>query len=208
MLIVNTDRVAIILLMANKPIRRRRFKLQLTIMERSDCLNVVKTNELKPGEYRSHLYFRAVPDDRPLGDKPSKKDSANISIQLTPIFGITIPAIIRMGDYDGNATLTDFAFTNVNNTPSLGFTFRRTGTMSIYGDIKVDYVAPDGKITPVKVVKGVGVYTPNKVRNFKTDLDVDNANPIDFHHGKLHVTYTLQMNDKSVKAIEEDVALK
>lgn len=169
-------------------------------------IQLIKTNELKPGEYRSHLYFRAVPDERPLGDRPSKKDSASISIQLTPIFGITIPAIIRIGDYDANATMTNFSFTNDNNQPALSFTFKRTGSMSVYGDIKVDHVSPDGKVTQVKIVKGIGVYTPNTVRNFKTDLDTDNQ--ANFHKGKLHVTYTLQMNDKSVKTVEEDVALK
>ena len=37
-------------------------------------LQMVKTNELQPGEYRSHLYFRAVPKEQPLGESDPKKD--------------------------------------------------------------------------------------------------------------------------------------
>src|ERR1700740_1244635 len=34
-------------------------------------IQLIRTNEMKPGEYRSHLYFRSVPDERPLGEKPA-----------------------------------------------------------------------------------------------------------------------------------------
>ncbi len=169
-------------------------------------MQLVKTNELKPGEYRSHLYFRAVPEEKPLGEK-TKKDSAAISIELKPIFGITIPTIIRVGDYDGNVSLADIAVApNENKQPQLSFTFKRTGSMSVYGDITVDYVSPGGKSTQVKLVKGVGVYTPNAIRRFKVDLDGDNH--FNAHEGKLHITYAMQMNDKSMKNVEADYDLK
>ncbi|MRR23773.1 molecular chaperone, partial [bacterium] len=32
-------------------------------------LQVVKSGTLEPGEYRSHLYFRAVPKEKPLGEE-------------------------------------------------------------------------------------------------------------------------------------------
>src|SRR5690554_106880 len=41
------------------------------------------------GEYRSHLYFRAVPDEKPLGEEDLLADSTAIGIKLTPIFGIS-----------------------------------------------------------------------------------------------------------------------
>ena len=170
-------------------------------------MQLVKTSELKPGEYRSHLYFRAVPEEKPLGEKPTKKDSASISIELKPIFGITIPAIIRVGDYDANVALADMSLDMSNNsTSSLSFTFKRTGSMSVYGDIIVDYITPNGKSTQVKIVKGVGVYTPNASRRFKVELDNDNH--VNFHDGKIHVTYAMQMSDKAVKNVEAEITLK
>jgi len=170
-------------------------------------IQLIKTNELKPGEYRSHLYFRAVPDEKPLDDKPSKKDSGSISIALKPIFGITIPTIIRIGDYDGNATLSDAVLDRSGATPTVSFTFNRTGSMSVYGELTVNYVTTGGKSTQIKIVKGIGVYTPNKIRRFKVELNGDNS-PVDFHKGTLHLNYAMQMSDKSIKNVELDLPLK
>ena len=50
---------------------------------------------MSPGEYRSHLYFRAIPAEKPLGEKEVLKDTTSISIKLVPVFGITVPVIIR-----------------------------------------------------------------------------------------------------------------
>ncbi len=42
-------------------------------------VQVTRTNELSPGEYRSHFYFRAVPKAKPLGEKEdSKRHYCNI----------------------------------------------------------------------------------------------------------------------------------
>jgi hypothetical protein len=188
-------------------------------------VQVVKTNLLTPGEYRSHIYFRAVPDEKTVADKPKTEkpvadksidksadtaskstDTGAISIALKPIYGITIPIIIRVGDNNADVTLTDVAFNMADQSPKLSFSFNRLGNMSVYGDIKVDYVVPGGKPTPVKFIKGVGVYTPNKTRHINIDLDKDEK--VDYHKGKLMVTYTLQTNDKTPKTVQAELALK
>jgi hypothetical protein len=170
-------------------------------------IQLIRTGELTAGEYRSHLYFRAVPDERPLGEKPSKKDSAAISIQLTPVFGITIPCIIRIGDYNSDVALTDLSFgRSKDSKPTLNMTFKRNGNMSVYGDVKVDYISPGGKSKQVAIAKGIGVYTPKAIRRFSVELD--NENNIGYDKGKLHVTYVMQMSDKSVKNIEAELPLK
>lgn len=71
-------------------------------------IQLTKTNELEPGEYRSHIYFRAVPDQKPLGEPPAIADSA-ISIHLVPIFGISIPVIIRVGESTAKVGLSDLS---------------------------------------------------------------------------------------------------
>ena len=53
-----------------------------------------KTPGMEKGEYRSHLYFRAVPMQKPLGDEDPVIDTNAIGIKLTPIFGISIPVIV------------------------------------------------------------------------------------------------------------------
>jgi len=168
-------------------------------------VQVIKTSQMKDGEYRSHLYFRAVPDEKPLGEPSKKKDTSSISIQLTPIYGITIPVIIRVGENTTTVTLSDLSFEMADNKPMLSMVFNRNGNMSVYGDLKVDYVSPDGKAKEAKIARGVGVYTPNPKRRFKIELDGDN---FDFHKGKLHVTYKLQTSDRTEKVVEAELELK
>lgn len=169
-------------------------------------IQLIKTNELTTGEYRSHIYFRAVPDEKPLGETPVKKDSG-ISIHLTPIYGITIPVIIRNGDCKADVTLSDLSFEMVHNdTPTVKFTLNRSGNISVYGDLKVDYVAPTGRTRQVLIAKGMGVYTPNQRRKVTAQLDTDKD--ADYHKGKLHITYTQQTSEKVSKNIEADIDLR
>jgi len=65
-----------------------------------------RSNELTAGEYRSHIYFRAIPNEAPLGEKQPVADSA-ISIHLVPVFGISIPVIIRVGEANTEVSLSD-----------------------------------------------------------------------------------------------------
>jgi P pilus assembly chaperone PapD len=159
-------------------------------------MQLTKTSDLKPGEYRSHVYFRAVPKERALGEEDTRKDSTGISVQLVPIFGITIPVIIRVGQSTTKVNLSDLNVEMANDTLSrLKLTFNRSGNMSVYGDILVTYISPEGKSTEVGVVKGIAVYTPNTVRRFQ--LDLKNLPDIDYHKGKLNVVYSSQSDSKS-----------
>lgn len=169
-------------------------------------LQLIKTSQMTPGEYRSHLYFRAVPDEKPLGEK-AKKDTGSISISITPIFGITIPVIIRVGENNAKVSLSDASFHfNEQKKPEISLDFNRTGDMSVYGDMTVDYVSPGGKTSRVKLVKGIGVYTPLTIRHFKVELDNDNH--LDFKSGKLHIAYNLSPNEKEPETVETDIVLK
>ena len=109
-------------------------------------VQVVKAGSLEPGEYRSHVYFRAIPKEKPLGEEEAtQQDPASISVKLVPIFGITIPVIIRVGKPAVNVTLSDLVLRFENDTiPKLKFTFNRAGNYSVYGDISVDHVSPAG----------------------------------------------------------------
>ncbi|WP_236395190.1 hypothetical protein [Chitinophaga filiformis] len=150
-----------------------------------------KTGQLQEGEYRSHIYFRAVPDIIVQGDLPRAKDSTTISVMLTPVFGISIPVIIRIGAPDLKVSLTDISLeTKENVRPHLSMILRRTGNHSVYGDINIDYVSEKGKVTSVGTVKGLAVYTPNPFRAFNMELEKKPG--INYHHGKLRITYTAQ----------------
>lgn len=169
-------------------------------------IQVVKTNELAPGEYRSHIYFRAVPDLKPLGEKSPANDSIGISVKLTPIFGLTVPVIIRIGETSANVTLTDLSIIPGDNMePLLSLVFNRSGNSSVYGDLTVDYISPQGTVKQVGVVNGIAVYTPTTSRKMVLKLSKDAA--IDYKAGKLHVMYTTPADAKSVKLAETEIAL-
>ncbi len=154
-------------------------------------MQVLGRERLEPGEYRSHAYFRAVPNELALGEIDPNADTTAVSIRLIPIFGITIPVIIRVGDNTTEVTLSDLELTkNEEGKTHLGFTFNRTGNMSVYGDITVTHVTPNGLETQVGVVNGIAVYTPNTIRKFQ--LQLAELEEIDYQSGKLLITYTAQ----------------
>jgi len=164
-------------------------------------MQVTKAEQLTPGEYRSHVYFRAVPKQTALGTTEVKKDSTAIGVKLVPIFGITIPVIIRVGESTMKVNLTDLKLEMVNDTlPRLQFTFNRTGTMSVYGDIVVEHISPAMIITQVGTVRGIAVYTPNTTRRFQMELD--KKAKVDFRTGNLKITYTSQSDTKTEKYTE------
>lgn len=170
-------------------------------------VQLTRSNELKEGEYRSHFYFRAVPKANPLGEKEPLRDTTTISVRLTPIFGITIPVIIRVGEPTTKVTLTDLSFKTVNDTiPSFSFVFNRTGNMSVYGDIAVDYISAQGKIIRVGIANGVAVYTPNTIRHFKFNLN--RVPGVDFRSGILRVKYSAPSDVKPSKFAEAELILK
>ena len=170
-------------------------------------MQLIKTTELKPGEYRSHVYFRAVPKVTALGSDTAKVDTTAIGVKLVPIFGITIPVIIRLGESTTKVSLSDSKLEFPNDTTTrLQVVFSRTGNMSVYGDLLVEHISPSAKTTPVGVVRGIAVYTPNAIRKFQMDLD--NKAKVDYRSGSLKVTFTSQSDTKPEKLAETVLQLK
>ncbi|TKC05359.1 molecular chaperone [Pedobacter polaris] len=169
-------------------------------------IQLSNTSELEAGEYRSHLYFRAVPKEVPLTEKVVEKDSKDISIRLVPVFGIALPVIIRKGVSTTNVTIQNPSLIiNPSEVPQLKLFFSRSGNMSVYGDITVDHVSPQGKKTRVGIAKGFAIYTPNKSLTFNVKLN-KNLN-VDYHKGKLHIVYATPPDAKFVKIAETELVL-
>lgn len=171
-------------------------------------IQITKSDALQPGEYRSHLYFRAESAGEPLGDEQTDKniDTSSISIHLTAVFGITIPTIIRIGEPTTQISVSDLSFENFNDSiPIMQMQFNRSGNMSVYGDLKVDYVSPQGKETRVADIKGIAVYTPTSKRRVRVTLE--QLKGVDYSQGKLKVTYSSQAEDKFMSLAEGELIL-
>ena len=158
------------------------------------------------GEYRSHLYFRAEKEIKPLGQDLSEKDPELMSVQITPVFGISIPVIIRSGEVKVVSTLSDLKIGFEQDTiANLKLVINRTGNISVYGDIIVEYIPAKGKPVEIGLVRGVAVYTSANKRNFSVRLN--NTKDINLSTGKLRVSYTSPKDSPYVLYAEKELIL-
>jgi hypothetical protein len=163
--------------------------------------------DMLPGEYRSHLYFRSEKEYNAIGMGNSANDSMRMNVQLTPIFGISIPVIIRSGPVNVSATLTGLQMETKEDTMTfLKFTINRTGNISLFGNLKVEYVPSQGKPHIIGELNSVGVYTNINKRNIVIKLNKTSG--MFFNTGKLKVSYTSPKEEKYVVYAEAELELK
>ena len=118
-------------------------------------VQLINSNKLQDGEYRSHLYFRAIKSTKPLGQEGVDNDPAGLSVKIEAVFGISIANIIRKGVSDTSITLSGLHYENEKDLgPFLHFDINRVGNMSSYGDITVNYISPQNKSYEVGRIKG------------------------------------------------------
>lgn len=108
-----------------------------------------------PGEYRAHMLFRAVPDAAASVSADTAKPASGVSIALTPIYGITIPVIVRIGALGAEAVIGDAWVVDTPDGPAFNFGLTRSGNRSVYGDIEVTRA---GVPEPLLVARGIAVY--------------------------------------------------
>ncbi|MBN2682928.1 MAG: hypothetical protein JXR58_10500 [Bacteroidales bacterium] len=150
-------------------------------------LQVKTAANMLSAEYRSHLYFRSVVDEKPLLE--NSEDTAAVGIKLIPVYGISIPVIIRLGELAVTASIDNVRIVpGDNNSKFLHFDILRSGEKSTFGQIEVFYVDVAGKSTLVGKAKGVAVYTPLLLRKFNLSLAVSEL--IDFSSGSLKIVYS------------------
>jgi hypothetical protein len=114
---------------------------------------------LPDGEYRVHMLFRAIP----AATAPAALDApaaSGVSIALTPIYGVTIPVIVRQGKLEAQAGLSNPRLepdTAEADAPmALKMDISRSGNRSVYGEIRV---FKPGVAEPLIAVRGIAVYT-------------------------------------------------
>ncbi|MFN4764070.1 molecular chaperone [Gillisia sp. Q332] len=149
-------------------------------------LQLTRTGNLEQGEYRSHIYFRAVEKQTALGEE-DQNESEGISINIKTVFGISIPVIIREGASTTAIELSGLELNRDPENPVLSMVINRTGNMSVYGELSVQHISPEGLKTEIGKVKGLAVYTPNTKRDFAFKLQ--NPEMVDLIKGKLNITY-------------------
>jgi P pilus assembly chaperone PapD len=141
--------------------------------------------DLETGEYRSHLLFRELPSS---GPPAGESKAEGVSIRLIPIFGVSIPVIVRHGALPSLLVLEGTRL--VDSSPgeqALEVTLRREGGSSVYGNLDVAYLPARGGRVEVGRVQGVAVYTPNLSRLVRIPLHRLEAGALS--RGRLEVTF-------------------
>ena len=114
------------------------------------------------------MLFRAIPDAKPVESGAGRKDG--VSIALTPIYGVTIPIIVRQGSLAASAAIANPRILREKEGPALAFTLSRSGSRSVYGQIRI---TKPGIAKPVFEVRGIAVYAEIPERTVKLAIPED-----------------------------------
>lgn len=107
--------------------------------------------ELPDGEYRVHMAFRAIP--KPAPAPAAGEEVKGISIALIPVYGVTIPVIVRQGRIEAQVAIAGPRLVQGERGTQLELELDRRGESSTYGEIRV---TKDGK--PLYMARGIAVY--------------------------------------------------
>lgn len=111
---------------------------------------------LPDGEYRIHMSFNGLPEVAAVAETAAAEPAQGLNIQLTPIYGITIPVIVRKGKLETTAAISN---PRVEQDAEGHNMFRldmaRQGNGSVFGEI---VVRRPGESDPVYVARGIAIY--------------------------------------------------
>jgi len=110
---------------------------------------------LADGEYRVHMLFRAIPPATPVVQTPGEQPKG-VQFKLTPVYGVTIPVIVRLGNLQAAAGIANVHLEKKADGEAVGFDITRTGSRSTYGEVRV---LKAGVKDPIAFEKGIAVYT-------------------------------------------------
>ena len=116
-------------------------------------IGLTQMQDLPDGEYRAHMLFRAIPKTASVVET---QDAGNgVQIQLIPVYGVTIPIIVRKGKLNAQAALANPRIENDEDGPALKLDLSRKGDQSVFGEIRV---TKPGVAEPVMLARGIAVY--------------------------------------------------
>ncbi|MFT5254268.1 MAG: hypothetical protein ACI87N_003336 [Flavobacteriales bacterium] len=152
-------------------------------------IQLIKSSELKEGEYRSHLYFQPIAKSKLLQNHTTTmktlKTKEKSVVAIKALIGISIANIITVGPSNTAVTLSNLTLLPPN---VLALDINRSGNQSVYGELNVNHISLEGIRTNIAEIRGYAVYTPGNLRKTKIKLKTDVS--VDYTNGKLQVTYT------------------
>ncbi|MBO9517898.1 MAG: molecular chaperone [Porphyrobacter sp.] len=127
--------------------------------------------ELPDGEYRVHMAFAAVPKVQPIAS-PETAPAGSFVVKITPIYGITMPIIVRKGQLEVVAGLANPRVEELGDGAyAFAVDISRSGGASVYGDLLVYGSGSE----PVFVARGLGVYPEIGSRHTTLPISAEQA---------------------------------
>lgn len=137
--------------------------------------------DLEDGEYRAHMLFRAIPKTESATDVAS--DDTGLQIRLIPVYGITIPIIVRKGVLEATAAIANARVVTDEGGSSFQFDLTRKGNRSVYGEV---YVTRPGVKEAILIAKGIAIYPEVEERLVRIPIDPE---MISSYKGEVIVSY-------------------
>ena len=131
-------------------------------------IRAVPPQGLPDGEYRIHLLFRAIPPANPVVRAAAAQPEKGLRFQLTPVYGVTIPIIVRLGNLRVAAGISNVQLTEKNGKAFVSLDISRNGDRSTFGEVRV---LKSGAKSPIAIQKAVAIYKEIGVRRVSVPVD-------------------------------------
>lgn len=130
-------------------------------------LRVASVPQDANGEYRSHLTVTTIPPPSAglSAEAAAAGQASQLSFQITSVFGISIPAIVRFSDPDVRAAIENAHVETAEapgpdgkpqRIPVMVFDLVRSGPSSLFGNLEIRARGERGD--PLGFARGLGVY--------------------------------------------------
>ncbi len=163
-------------------------------------LGVRAPEGLADGEYRVHLLFRAIPEARSVTDQAVP--DGGFTIALTPIYGVTIPIIVRYGNLQATAAIANGRMEKDADGQSFAFDLSRSGDRSTYGEIRI---TKPGVAEPLMIARGIAVYPEVTRRTVSLPVPPEIAAQL---NGPVSVAYYESANDGGALIAKSDMVIR
>jgi hypothetical protein len=157
---------------------------------------------LPDGEYRVHMLFRAVPPATPVAAAAPGSQPKGISFALIPVYGVTIPVIVRLGNLQVKSSIDNPQLETKDGKRSVALELTRSGDRSTFGEVRV---LKAGVKDPIAIQRAVAVYTEVGKRKVSVPIDEKYAGD---PRGPVTIQYVETFDDGSNTLAETKATLR
>lgn len=123
---------------------------------------------LPDGEYRVHMLFRAIPPAHFVAAAQSTEPPKGLRFALIPVYGVTIPVIVRFGNLSAKAGIANVHLETKDGKPTVALDLSRSGERSTFGEVRV---LKSGVRDPIAIQRAVAVYKEVTTRSVSIPVD-------------------------------------